>query len=190
MPDPLPHLRADAHDNRERVLESARELFAESGLGVPMRAVARRAGVGPATLYRRFPTKQDLVGAAFEAELRECREIVERGAADPDPWRGFRSVVIGASELNARNHAFVEAFTSEFPDALDFAGHRGELLRILAGLAQRAKAAGALRPDFSLDDLVIVLLAGRGVSRVPVATRLAAARRFAEIATDGLRASR
>ena len=61
-------LRADAEDNRERVLEAARELFAERGLDVPLREVARRAGVGPATLYRRFPTKQSLVDAAFTGD--------------------------------------------------------------------------------------------------------------------------
>lgn len=186
----MPHLRSDALDNRDRLLDAARTLFDEVGLGVTMREVARRAGVGPATLYRRFPTKQDLVGAAFAEELRECRAIVERGAADPDPWRGLRSVVVDSSELNARNHAFVEAFTNDFPDAVDFARHRAELLRILAGVARRAQAAGALRADFVLDDLVLVLLAGRGVSRAPAAQRLAAARRFAVIAVDGLRADR
>ncbi|WP_157887688.1 TetR/AcrR family transcriptional regulator [Frondihabitans sp. PAMC 28766] len=190
MPDSLPRLlRSDALDNRDRLLDAARGLFAEQGLGVPMREVARRAGVGPATLYRRFPTKQDLVGAAFDDELRECRAVVETGASDRDAWRGFRSVIVGISELNARNHAFVEAFTSDFPDAVDFAAHRAELLRLLAGLAKRAQDAGGLRSDFVLDDLVLVLLAGRGVSQAPVATRLAAARRFAALAIDGLRAA-
>ena len=59
MTEQLPQkLRSDAEDNRDRILESARVLFAREGLTVPMRAIARHAGVGPATLYRRFPTKQ------------------------------------------------------------------------------------------------------------------------------------
>lgn len=74
MTDRLPHmLRADAQDNRDRVLEAARALFAERGIDVTMRQIARRADVGPATLYRRFPTKQILVDEAFEYELRSCR---------------------------------------------------------------------------------------------------------------------
>jgi AcrR family transcriptional regulator len=190
MTDPLPRLlRSDALDNRDRLLEAARALFAELGLGVTMREIARRAGVGPATLYRRFPTKQDLVGAAFDDELRKCRGIVVAGASDPDAWRGFRSVIVGVSELNARNHAFVQAFTTDFPDAVDFAAHRAELLRLLARLARRAQDAGGLRSDFVLDDLVLILMAGRGISAAPVERRLIEARRFAAIAADGLRAS-
>ncbi|MCZ9342279.1 TetR/AcrR family transcriptional regulator, partial [Streptomyces sp. TRM76130] len=61
MTDRLPHtLRADALDNRDRILDAARALFATRGLDVPMREVARHARVAPATLYRRFPTKRDL----------------------------------------------------------------------------------------------------------------------------------
>jgi AcrR family transcriptional regulator len=188
--DPLPQfLRADAQDNRERLLDAARELFAETGLGVPMREIARRAEVGPATLYRRFPTKQAIVGAAFADELRTCRAIVERAAADPDAWRGFCSVVLEISELNARNHAFVEAFMSEYPDAIDFASHRTHLLRLLTLLAARAQASGELRTDFVIDDLILLLLAGRGVAGAPTDKRVAAARRFSALALDGFRAA-
>src|SRR5690349_1268544 len=76
--DRLPHmLRADALDNRERILDAARALFAAEGLDVPMGEIARRAGVGPATLYRRFPTKQTLIAEAFADEMRACHAIVD-----------------------------------------------------------------------------------------------------------------
>jgi AcrR family transcriptional regulator len=75
-------LRADAQENRDRVLEAARDLFGRQGLGVTMREVARLADVGPATLYRRFPTKKHLVDAAFADEVRACRGIVEDACAD------------------------------------------------------------------------------------------------------------
>lgn len=79
--DHLPHtLRSDALDNRERILDAARALFSADGLNVPMREIARRAGVGPATLYRHFPTKQMLVADAFADQLRACRAIVDEGA--------------------------------------------------------------------------------------------------------------
>jgi AcrR family transcriptional regulator len=191
VPDTLPRLlRSDALDNRERLLKAARDLFSEAGLQVSMRDIARRAEVGPATLYRRFPTKKHLVLAAFDDELQECRRIVETGASDPDAWHGFQSVIIRISELNARNHAFVDAFSGDFPDAVDFASHRAGVLRLLADLARRAQIAGDLRADFVLDDLVLILLAGRGLSKTPLAKRLAAARRYASIAADGLRATR
>jgi len=190
MPIGLPHnLRADAADNRDRVLEAARGLFAERGLEIPMREIARRAGVGPATLYRRFPTKQALVEEAFTGELRACRAIVADGCADSDPWRGFCEVVIRIGELNARNQGFVDAFMSTFPNSVDFTAHRVGMLRSLAGLARRAKELGGLRDDFVIDDLVLILMAGRGLSATDPDLRVAAARRFAALAIDSFRAS-
>lgn len=190
MAEPLPHLRADAQDNRDRLLDAARTLFSERGLDVPMRAVARRAEVGPATLYRRFPTKQALIDEAFAGELSACRQIVEDGCADPDPWSGFCSVIEGLSLLNARNQGFVDAFMSANPQAATFARHRIALLRLLAGLAVRAQRSGGLRRDFVIDDLVVILQAGRGLSSTRTLTREAAARRFAALAIDAFRDNR
>jgi AcrR family transcriptional regulator len=189
MTGTLPHvLRSDAQDNRDRVIEAARELFAESGLGVTMRQIARRAGVGPATLYRRFPTKQDLVLEAFAEELGACSAIVREAAADPDPWRGFCRVIEGVTVLNARNQGFTDAFTAGHPSAIDFAAHRAGVTREIAAISRRAIAAGKLRADFVLDDFMLVLLAGRGLATVPSRDRVAAARRFAAHAIEGLRA--
>jgi len=182
-------LRSDAQENRDRILESAREVLAESGLEVTMRQIARRAGVGPATLYRRFPTKQDLVLEAFRQELHACRTIVREGVADPDPWRGFCAVIERITVLNARNQGFTEAFLSEYPAAVDFQAHRTEMMQGLSTIARLAKDSGALRQDFVLDDFVLILLAGRGLTRAPLATRDTAARRFAALAIDGLRAA-
>lgn len=190
MADRLPQLlRADAQDNRDRALEAARVLFAEQGTGVTMRQIARRAGVGPATLYRRFPTKQTLVDAAFAEELQTCRGIVEEGCADADPWRGLCSVIERITELNVRNRGFVEAFMSSSPDLDTFAAHRANLLGMLAGLAARAQLAGDLRRDVVIDDLILVLLAGRALSSTPTSERSAAAQRFAALAIDAIRAN-
>jgi AcrR family transcriptional regulator len=182
-------LRADAQDNRDRILDAARGLFAEQGLDVTMREVARRAGVGPATVYRRFPTKQELVDEAFADELRTCAQIVDDACADPDPWRGFRVVVEELTVLNARNRGFVDAFMSAHPRTEVFAAHRAALLRKLAALGDRARAAGSLRADYEVDDLLLVLLAGRGLAAAPSADRPVTARRFAALAVDAFRAS-
>lgn len=188
MSERLTHmLRSDARDNREKVLEAARFLFSEHGLDVPMREVARHAEVGPATLYRRFPTKQALIDEAFADELTSCRRIVEDGCADPDPWRGLCSVIERLSVLNVRNQGFVDAFMSANPAAVMFSHHRAALLELLAELAERAQRDGRLRHDFTIDDLVLVLLAGRGLSSTLPATREAAARRFAALAIDAFR---
>jgi AcrR family transcriptional regulator len=179
-------LRADAQENRDRVLAAARALFAEVGLDVGMREVARRAGVGPATLYRRFPTRQDLVDAAFAVELDTCSAIVEEGCADIDAWRGFTTAVERLLVHAVQNRGFVDAFTATAPVPATFAAHRRRLLGMLEGLARRAQHEGRLRPDFVVGDLVIVLLAGRGLATGP--GREAAARRFAALAIDAFRA--
>lgn len=169
------------------MLQAARELFSERGLDVHMREIARRAGVGPATAYRRFPTKQLLADAAFADELRSCAAIVAEGCADPDAWRGLSSVLMRIGEVNARNQGFVDAFMSMFPETIDFSAHRIGMLRSLAVLARRAKEAGELRDDFTIDDLVLILMAGRGLKAATPDLRAAAARRFSALAIDGLR---
>ncbi|MFC8448236.1 TetR/AcrR family transcriptional regulator [Kitasatospora sp. NPDC057223] len=188
MTDPLPHkLRSDATDNRNRIQDAARALFSAEGLDVPMREIARRAGVGPATLYRHFPTKQALVAEAFADQLHACRTIVDEGCADPDPWRGLCLVIERICELHARDRGFTEAFLSTLPGAPDVAG-REYTVKAVAGLAQRAKDAGHLRPDFVLDDLILVLMANKGIHAASTATRVTASRRFAGLAIQALEA--
>ncbi|WP_299531736.1 TetR/AcrR family transcriptional regulator [uncultured Streptomyces sp.] len=176
LPQPL---RSDALDNRERILDAARELFSADGLDVPMREIARRAGVGPATLYRRFPAKQDLVTEAFADQLRACRRIVDEGCADDDPWRGLCGVIEQICELHARDRGFTEAFMSTFPGTTDMAEGRTYTLKAVAGLAERAKAARRLRGDFVLDDLVIMIMANKGIRAASPEARVRASRRFA-----------
>jgi AcrR family transcriptional regulator len=175
-------LRSDALDNRERILDAARAVFAADGLDVPMREIARRAAVGPATLYRHFPTKQALATEAFTEQMRACQTIVEEGLDDPDPWHGLCIVIEKLCELHARNRGFTASFTAAFPGALDLAARREQALTSLAELARRAKATGQLRQDFVLDDLVLVLMANGGLDATSTKARVAASRRFAALA--------
>jgi len=186
----LPHpLRSDARDNRELILDAARAAFAAEGLEVPMREIARRAGVGPATLYRRFPTKQDLVTEAFTEQLQACHVIVNEGLAAPDPWLGFCLVIEKICELHARNRGFTAAFMSSYPGAVNFAADREWALRSIAQLARRAKDAGRLRADFVVDDLILILMANGGIRAVSTAAAVAASRRFAALAIQAFHAS-
>ncbi|GAA0636401.1 TetR/AcrR family transcriptional regulator [Kutzneria viridogrisea] len=186
----MPHtLRSDARDNRERILDAARAVFAAEGLTVPMREIARRAGVGPATLYRRYPTKEMLVTEAFTDQMRACQSIVDEGLADPDPWHGFCLVIEKICELHARDRGFTAAFMSTFPHAMDFAAIRAYSLTSVAELARRAKDAGRLRPDFVLDDLILMLMANSGIHASSPAARVAASRRFAALTLQAFHTS-
>jgi AcrR family transcriptional regulator len=179
-------LRSDSADNRERILAAARAIFAAEGLNVPMREIARRAGVGPATLYRRFPTREALVTEAFTEEAAACHAIVAAGLADPDPWHGFCLVIEKICELHARNRGFTAAFLSAFPDAVEVTAAREHALSSVAGLARRAQDAGRLRPDFVMDDLILLLMANRGIRATSPPAAAAASRRFAALAIQAL----
>lgn len=180
-------MRSDARDNRARILEAARAVFGEEGLGAPVREVAR-AGVGPATLYRHFPAKQDLLAEAFAEQRRACQAVVRDAVADSDPWRGFQSLIRRICELHASSRGFADAFMTAFPEAMDFAADRERTLRAVTELARRAKETGGLRPGFVVDDLILMLMAHRGVHDMPSAARLTASRRFAGYVIEAFRA--
>ncbi|MFF4835310.1 TetR/AcrR family transcriptional regulator [Streptomyces sp. NPDC001315] len=189
MTNPLPHSqRSDARDNRERILAVARTTFAEQGLEVAMREIARRAEVGPATLYRHFPTKEALVAEAFGEQMTVCTALVDEGLADPDPWRGFCLVIEKACEMQARDRGFTAALASAFPRAVDLAADRELALGKVVELVRRAKVAGELRPDFVLDDLIMMLMANGGIRAASTVTTVAASHRFAAVLLQGLRA--
>ncbi|WP_192806002.1 TetR/AcrR family transcriptional regulator [Streptomyces sp. SS1-1] len=182
-------VRSDARDNRARILDAARAVFGEEGLSAPMREVARQAGVGPATLYRHFPTKQALITETFAEQRRACHAAVRDALAAPDPWHGFRSLIERICELHAHSRGFADAFMTAFPEAMDFAADREQTLRAVGELARRAQKTGQLRPGFVVDDLVLMLMAHRGLQGTPGATRAAASRRFAAYVIEAFRAT-
>src|SRR5262252_10284554 len=92
-------LRVDAERNRVALLDAAREVFAEQGLEAPLEEIALRAGVGIATLYRRFPTRGQLVAAALVDKITQYAGLAEQALAAPDPWAGFTGFVERICEL-------------------------------------------------------------------------------------------
>ncbi|GLI00533.1 TetR/AcrR family transcriptional regulator [Phytohabitans aurantiacus] len=156
-------LRVDAERNRQRVVAAAREAFAELGIEVPMEEIARRAGVGVGTLYRRFPTRADLIAAAFEAKMRAQAEAARQAVEDPDPWRAFCSYVEQMCAMQAGDRGFTTVLTMTFPTAKRFEADRERAYADFAALVERAKAAGKLRADFVTEDLPIFLMANAGV---------------------------
>jgi AcrR family transcriptional regulator len=181
-------LRSDARDNRDRILEVARDAFAAEGLDVPMREIARRAEVGVATLYRRFPTKEALLTAAFADRMAVCVTIVEEGLTADDPWEAFCTVIDKLLAVHAADRGFARAMVTQFPRAFDFAEGRDRALRALFELMRRAKESGDLRSDVVLEDLVLAMMANDGIQAESPALRLAASRRFAALMIQSFRA--
>jgi AcrR family transcriptional regulator len=158
-----PALRADARRNRERIVAAAQEVFAQRGLDVPVEDIARHAGVGVATVYRRFPTRADLIAGAFEAKMAAYADAVTQALADPDPWAGFCSYIEQVCAMQAADRGFAGVLTMTFPMARQFQAERDRAYQGFAELADRAQSAGKLRADFVPEDLVILLLANAGV---------------------------
>jgi AcrR family transcriptional regulator len=156
-------LRSDAARNRGKILAAAGEVFAEQGLGAPMTEVARRADVGIATLYRRFPVRADLIAATFADKMTAYADAIDRALADPDPWCGFCAYIERVCQMQAADHGFTNVLTMTFPTAKALEAERARAYRGFATLISRAKATGWLRPDFSDKDLVILLMANAGV---------------------------
>jgi AcrR family transcriptional regulator len=182
-------LRSDARDNRERILAVARAAFAAEGLDVPIREIARRAEVGVATVYRHFQTKEALLTEAFAEQMASCSAIVAEGLAAADPWRGFCLVIEKLMEVHALDRGFARAFTSQLPEAVDFAADRDRTLRLLLELVRRAKDAGTLRGDFVLEDISLALMANEGIRVEVPAMRVAASRRFAALMLQSFQAN-
>ncbi|MDA0563372.1 TetR/AcrR family transcriptional regulator [Streptomonospora sp. S1-112] len=188
-PAPAPALRADAAHNRLRVLRAAREVFAERGLDAPVAAVARRAGVGVATLYRRFPTRDALLAEVFADEMAACTGAVEDALADPDPWRGFSAFLELVCAAQATDRGFTAALlTTATAGGSAFEDSRARMEEKVAAVVRRAKAAGALRPDFSRADLSLALMANRGITAESPEAAAAASRRLVALLLRSFRA--
>ncbi|GAB1511836.1 TetR/AcrR family transcriptional regulator [Actinophytocola sp. KF-1] len=181
-------MRADARVNRDRILDAARAAFAARGLDVPMAAIARRAGVGVATLYRRFPTRAALITAVFSDQLTHCLSVVDDALADPDPWRGFCSAIERVCAMQVTDRGFSAAFLTAFPGAVDFEHLRDRAEERFAEVVRRAKASGDLRADFDRTDLALVLHANAGVTGDSPAAAMAASRRLVAYLLQAFRA--
>jgi len=143
-----------------------------------MAAIARRAGVGVATLFRRFPTKTALVEEVFSRQFQACGDLLEEALVNPDPWHAFCTLLESVRQMQVADRGFAEALIAagspgdEVDERIALTEHG------VSVLIERAKAAGRLRPDFGLSDLIVVLLAISGIATGP--------REFAELGSRRL----
>ncbi|GAB2817721.1 TetR/AcrR family transcriptional regulator [Actinocorallia aurea] len=186
MTTPIRPLRKDAARNRARVLAAARTLFAERGMDTTLEEVARTAGVGIGTVYRRFPTREDLVDAVFALRHEELRRLAAEALAEPDPWTALELFLQRFSDEHLTDRGLRELLLAP--------GDDDRLTRVLGDLTppvelllERAKQAGAVRADLGTGDLALLLMA---VATIAEHTRHAPGRpwlRYHTLVLEGLR---
>jgi len=179
-------LRRDARANRERILAAARDAFAEHGMEAGMDDIARRAGVGVGTIYRRFPTKEALAEAILEDKLAAVGAMIDRALGADDPDGGLRRFLGELARHQAEDRSGAAALAScARPDAGASPGELA-LRERLGELLRRAHDAGAVRPDVRLGDLMALLWGLGRVAAVTADTAPRYADRYTALIMDAL----
>lgn len=188
MSVPAKPLRADAARNRARVLETAYDTFAAEGLSVPIDEIARRAGVGAGTVYRHFPTKEDLFRAVVESRLRHIIDAGHALLGDPGPGEALfmflRSMVL---DFGAADRGLVDALGGMGIDIDSVAPDAEEAFRALLGeLLVAAQRAKTVRPDVDVPEVKALLVGCQAMHGYDKKR----AERVTNVVIDGLRPSR
>ncbi|SNY31343.1 TetR/AcrR family transcriptional regulator [Paractinoplanes atraurantiacus] len=150
-------LRRDAQINRDRIIRAAQEVFAERGLAGTFHDIADRAGVGLGTVYRRFPTKEELVEVVFAQRLAEFIATVEAALQIPSGWDGLVTVLSTAAGMYAEDRGLRDLALGHGFGPQHFENMSDQLEPLLRRLVARAQDEGTLRPDVTADDLPILL---------------------------------
>ncbi len=151
-------LRRDAERNRQRILEAAREGFAERGLGITLDEIARLAGVGVGTVYRRFPNKELLIDALFEERIGEVVTLAREAADDEDAWRGLGAFLEGAVTLLASDRGLRELVLGSTYGPERIVRARSRIKPQVDELVAHAQAQGKLRGDVGASDFPLLLM--------------------------------
>lgn len=183
-----PALRKDAERNRQRVLEAARELFAEKGLEATLNDVARHANVGVGTVYRRFATKEELIAAIFVDGMEQLTALAETALQHENSWQGFawyveRMCEITATDRGLREIAFSKAYGCDRVKAC-----QEKLVPVLTKVVERAQVDGYLRPEVSSTDMPLLGLLSGTVSEFAGNVDAELWRRYVALLLEGMRA--
>lgn len=149
-------LRRDAQRNRLLILEAAREVFAQQGLDARFDDIARAAGVGVGTVYRRFPSKEHLVEAMFADRMEDLTDLAAKALEHEDPWLGFVEFTWQAAELAACDRGLREVMLSKAFGHGHVAEVKARMVPLITQLVERAQASGQLRPDVVPTDLPLI----------------------------------
>jgi AcrR family transcriptional regulator len=181
-------LRKDAARNRQRILEAARELFAQQGISATLNEIARHAGVGVGTVYRHFPDREQLIDDLFEERIDALAAAMRSGLQDPDPWQGLTGFLERALELQAADRGLQDLVLGAAGAFERIASARARLYPLGAQLLKRARDSGELRADIEPQDMPIIQLMLWPVIDASHEFAPDLWRRYIQIVLDGLRA--
>jgi AcrR family transcriptional regulator len=180
-------LRADARRNRQAVIDAASKLFAEQGLDAQMPDVARAANVGVGTVYRHFPTKDQLIAAIASQHFDR---MAERGRQDlelADPWEGICDFIRFAIQIQADDRGLCEIMSSR-PELMDTAARAAGLPELCDTLVTRAQQSGQLRSDLDWEDVPMIACGIGHITQAGPPPSVGRWPRLVELILDGLRA--
>jgi AcrR family transcriptional regulator len=183
-------LRRDAERNRQRILAAAADVFSERGLDATLDEVARVAGVGVGTVYRRFPDKESLVQELFRDRIDGLVTVADEACAAADPWQGLVSylefaISAMAADLGLRQ---MMTFATYGRDQVCYARER--MRPVISRLVERAQASGDLRQDIEPTDVKLIVFMLASVAEYAATVRPDIWRRYLALLLDGLRPSR
>ena len=181
-------LRADAARNRVRILAAASDVFAERGLDASTAEIARRAGVGEATLFRRFPSKHDLIVAILAERIDGVIATAEECLEEPDPWRAVERFFEAMVEQQVHDQGALDAVKDECMTSPALAARRKRVMEAISRLLRRAQHAGVVRDDLTAPDIALLTAAAGSVSGLAFpGLRPDLWRRYLGIILDGIR---
>jgi AcrR family transcriptional regulator len=152
---PAPARRADAARNREALIHAARATYREDGLQVGVDRIARRAGVGTATLYRHFPTKDHLVEAILEERFVELEAVAAEALAATDPGDAVTTLIRRVAAIQREDRGFTDAIAQRLIGEQTALRLRARFVALIEPVVSRAREARALHPDIDALDVAI-----------------------------------
>jgi AcrR family transcriptional regulator len=180
-------LRADARRNHEAVIAAAKKLFADEGLDAQMPDIAKAAKVGVGTVYRHFPTKDDLIAALAVERFERLAEKVRDALEKDDPWDGLCEFIRFAARLQADDRGLCEVMGSR-PEVMNASALAVGLDKLTEEMVRRAQRSGDLRKDLDWEDIPMIACSMGSVTQAQMGPGLGRWPRLVEIIIDGLRA--
>jgi AcrR family transcriptional regulator len=182
--------RRDAQERRDKLLAAAQREFAAHGVDASLEKIARDAGVAIGTLYRHFPTRLDLLMAAFKPRLQEFLDGAAKALEMDDPWEGFVCYLENLFGVQAGDRGFNDFLSRRFPGNADTERIHDQMCRQIEDVLTRAQEAGEARPDITQADIVNLIWSNGRIIDATSATAPNAWRRYLYLMLDAYRAER